>query len=280
MWGAVLGDIVGSVFEFNNIKTKEFPLLSVASRVTDDTICLLAVADALLHRKNPEKTLKEWGKQWRPVGFSRGFNAWIDAPLGTQGTSRFNGAVMKLPPVAFLIRDTQKALAVADCFVRPSHHHPESYAAAHAFIETVHACFKGQKPDDIRSYIGQKYGYDMTRQVRDISNDKFYCSCAKSVPEALICGLEATHFEDALRNAVSLGGDSDTLAVMAGAVAEARFGVPESLKQTARLIVPPQGVRLLDELYDFKGPWRHALFLKRARFSPLPQTVMRLRERV
>lgn len=253
MLGCVIGDIVGSVYEFDNVKTKRFPLFVPSSRVTDDSVCVCAVAESLVLRKDPADTLRKWGKKYLPVtGFSKSFTAWLTRQGdAASGHSKGNGAVMKIAPVGFLYRRKDDAFAIADRITALSHDHPESYRAVHAYLDALRGCFEKREPRDILKDIQDCYGYDMTRtpdEIRPLYN-KFYYTCPKSVPEAILCALHADSFEDALRNAVSLGGDSDTLACMAGGLAEARFGIPADIRQKAYLLIPVDMRRTLSALY-------------------------------
>lgn len=255
MLGAIIGDIVGSVYEGQHIKTKDFPLFTKKSTFTDDTVCMIAVADCLLHHSDYAATMRKWGQKYLPItGFSKKFSAWIQNPNMPPYQSKTNGAVMKIPPVPFLVKDTVQAIKIADHITNQTHNHPDSLMAVHAFISTLHACQKGHAPDKIKTYLENTYGYDMHRSVDEIraTYDKFYISCAKSVPEALICALEATSFEDAIRNAVSIGGDCDTIACIAGAIAEARFGVPFLYREAAFCKLPDEMQDIVQKLYPGK----------------------------
>ncbi len=252
MLGAVIGDIVGSIYERNNVKTKDFRFLTSESTFTDDTVCIMAVADSLLNKTDYAATMRRWGQKYMSVtGFSKKFSEWIENPNTPPYAAKSNGAVMKIPPVPFLIRNTKRAFETADAITNQTHNHPDSINAVHAFIETMHACRKGKTPIDIKKMLAQKYGYNMNRTVDDIRPDynKFYVSCTKSVPEAIICALDAVSFEDAIRNAVSLGGDSDTLACIAGAIAEARFEIPYVYREAAMHILPSDMKRIMHQMY-------------------------------
>lgn len=252
MFGCVIGDIVGSVYEFNNIKTKDFPLFSSASCVTDDSVCVCAVAESISLCKSPATVLRRWGAKYMDItGFSKSFTAWLNQKTDESAHSKGNGAVMKIAPVGFLFRQKEKAYAVADRITALSHDHPESYRAVHAYIDALHGCFEKRPIKDILSEIQACYGYDMQRTPDEIrpNYNKFYYTCPKTVPEAILCALHADSFEDAIRNAVSLGGDSDTLACMAGGLAEARFGIPKEIKRKAWGLIPFDMRWCLSRLY-------------------------------
>lgn len=241
MLGCVIGDIVGSVYEFNNIKTKDFPFFSLGSRVTDDSVCVCAVAESVALCKPPAAVLKRWGKKYMEItGFSKSFTNWLNQKTDESAHSKGNGAVMKIAPVGFLYRKKETAYIVADRITALSHDHPESYRAVHAYIDALHGCFEKRSIQNILNEIQEKYKYDMQRTPDEIrpNYNKFYYTCGKTVPEAILCALHANSFEDAIRNAISLGGDSDTIACMAGGLAEARFGIPKEIKRKALSLIP------------------------------------------
>lgn len=239
MLGAIIGDVIGSAYEFHNVKTRDFELFGEKSCFTDDTILTCATAEWLLTNQKPDDVLRKWGLMYQnrtyengTVGaFGKGFTKWLQSnkPYG----AKTNGCVMRLSPIGLMETDLKKAVEKAVRLTAITHNHPESFIAAKAYIETMYLAKKKTAPLLIKNYISSKYGYDLSASVDEIrpTYNKFYSSCAKSVPQAIVCALEANSYEEAVRNAVSLGGDSDTLACMAGGIAEMRFGVPESLKQ-------------------------------------------------
>jgi ADP-ribosylglycohydrolase len=241
MLGAIIGDIVGSPYEFHNIKHKEFELFCDKCCFTDDTILTCATAEWLLTDKNPEELLKKWGNLYKnrtyedgKVGaFGQGFTNWLQTGKAYQAKS--NGCIMRLSPIALMVDDLKVALDKAIELTSITHNHPESLLATRVYIETMYMVKKGVSSPIIKNYITNKYGYDLSKSVEEIrpNYNKFYVSCKNSVPQAIICALDAHSYEDAIRNAVSLGGDSDTLACMAGGIAELRFSVPENIKKQA-----------------------------------------------
>lgn len=260
MFGAIIGDIIGSVYEAQNIKTKDFKLFSEACRFTDDTVCTIAVADALINGKTAFETLRAWGKKYKdiqnppgffPTFFSGGFAAWLESDNPVPYGAKTNGCVMRLSPVPFLIIDLKASEKKAVEITNLTHNHPDSINAALAYVRTIHMCQNSAQPFDIKNALSYYHGYNMKRTVDGIRPwyNKFYGSCHKSVPEAIICALEATSFEDAVRNAVSLGGDSDTLACMAGAIAETRFGIPDDIQKKARTYLPDEILTVVDKMY-------------------------------
>ena len=256
MLGAIIGDIVGSVYEFDNIKTKDFPLFREDSRITDDTVCTVAVADIILNDKDPVETMVYWCRKYPGMGYGDRFVKWFDLPWQEPYNSFGNGAAMRVSPAAFLAPSIQYARKLATAVTEITHNHPEGLKGALATSDAIWLASSAATPEAIRSHIEMTYGYDLNRTVDSIRPDyEFNESCMKTVPEAIICALEAEDFEDAVRNAVSIGGDSDTLAAIAGAIAEARFMIPETLCQEALRRIPDDLRTVLLQLY--RDSWKH-----------------------
>lgn len=229
MFGAVIGDYVGSRFEFGNQRSTRFEFFGPGCHFTDDTVCTAAVADILLHGRDPAATMQAWCRRYPACSWGGRFGRWIHqeppAPYGSYG----NGAAMRVSPAAFLNRNRPlaEALAAADRVTRITHDHPEGMKGARAATHAVWMAFQGASPASITDTVAQTYGYDLCRDVATIRETYEYNeTCQRTVPEALVCALEAPDFETAIRNAVSLGGDADTLAAIAGPVAEALHGIP------------------------------------------------------
>lgn len=250
MLGAIIGDIVGSIYEFNNHRSKDFPFFGEGADFTDDTVLTVAVADALLHDKPVARTLADWSWRYPGRGYGGRYAAWLRtwdlAPYGSFG----NGAAMRVSPAALLARSLDEALAMARKVTEVTHDHPEGLKGAAATVHGIVLARDGAVPDKIRKEIAATYGYNMDRSVDGIRPGyEFNESCQKTVPEALICALEATSFEDALRNAISIGGDSDTIAAIAGPLAEALFGIPQTLIEQGRRYLPLPMLEVIDRLY-------------------------------
>ncbi len=254
MLGAVIGDIVGSIYEGRPHKSKDFPFFGVGADFTDDTVCTIAVADALLHDKPPADALYEWCTRYPGRGYGGMFAQWLTArerkPYGSFG----NGAAMRVSPAGLLGATLDETLQMARFVTEVTHDHPEGIKGAAA---TAHAIFLARakaRPEEIRAAIVSEYGYDLSRTVDEIRPGyQFDITCQGTVPEALICALEAKDFEDAIRNAISLGGDADTLAAIAGGLAEALFGIPGELAKDGRSRLPRDMKQLLDQLYERAG---------------------------
>ena len=256
MLGAIIGDIVGSIYEPKDrrIKTKDFPLFSEDCRFTDDSVCTAAVADALLHNLPPADAMRAWGRRYPRCGFSQIFKQWIASETDAPNCTFRNGAAMRVSPAAFLNRgDLNAALLAAESVTVISHDHPEGVKGAQATTHAIWLAYRGESAPNIREVITTQYGYDLTRTVDDIRPDyAFDMTCPGTVPQAVTCALESANYEDAVRNAVSLGGDSDTLGAIAGAIAEALHGIPENIKADAEkrfLSKAPDIVELMREMY-------------------------------
>jgi len=254
MLGAIIGDIVGSIYEFENHRSKTFPLFGPGVDFTDDTVCTVALADALLRNADPVATLRAWCLRYPKRGYGGMFRQWIiDESIGSYN-SFGNGAAMRVSAASLLGVDLESALFLADRITAITHDHPEGIKGARATVTAIYLARAGESADRIRATIARRFGYDMGRTVDDIRPGYvFDVSCQGTVPEALICALEATDFEDAIRNAISIGGDSDTLASIAGGVAEALFGIPEAISAEGLRRLPQEMVDVVEEVYRRAG---------------------------
>lgn len=252
MLGSIIGDVAGSVYEFNNYRAKDFsPLFHRNAAFTDDTVCTVAIADALIHDKCPARTLKDWGERyWSNGGWGRSFALWLGSeslePYGSYG----NGAAMRVAPAGLLATSLEEAQALSVKVTEVTHNHPEGMKGAAATASAVFMARTGSSADQIREYVTDMYGYDLSRSVDEIRPSYvFNETCQRSVPEALTCVLEATSFEDAIRNAISIGGDSDTVAAIAGGIAEAMFGIPDEIANEVWPKLPQDMRQVLTRLY-------------------------------
>ena len=250
MLGAIAGDIIGSVYEWERIKTKDFPLFGEGVAFTDDSVCTVAVADCILRGGDFARSLKDYGRRYPGRGYGGMFAHWLASeslkPYGSFG----NGAAMRVSPVAWLARDEAEVLALARGSAAATHDHPRGIAGAQAVALAMWRARAGAAPADVRSEIGARFGYDLSRSVAAIRPGYgFDETCDGTVPQALICALEATDYEDAIRNAVSLGGDADTLACIAGGLAEALFALPEAIAGEARGRLDGDLLAVVDRFY-------------------------------
>jgi len=251
MIGAIIGDMVGSIYEFRNYKATDFePFLSPSAHFTDDTIMTIAVADGLLNNRDPQESLRDWGRRyWSNGGWGQRFASWLSTPDPQPYDSFGNGAAMRISAVAWLSDSYEEAMRNADRFTEISHNHPEGMKAARATVSAIWWAREGLSADDIRQRIVDSFEYDMSRTADEIRPTYFFSEASqKSVPEALICALEGNSYEEVVRLAISIGGDSDTIAAIAGSVAEARFGIPEKYISHVRKLMQKD---MLDVLNQF-----------------------------
>lgn len=256
MLGAIIGDIVGSVYEFNNYRAKDFqPLFNRKAFFTDDSVCTCAVADVLVNGRHPAQALKDWGQRyWENGGWGRSFALWLGSDNLEPYNSYGNGAAMRVAPAGLLATSLEEAIALSNRVTEVTHNHPEGMKGAAATAAAIYLAKTGRSQASIRGYIAETYGYDLTRTIDEIRPTyRFNETCQETVPQALTCALEADGFEDAIRNAISIGGDSDTIGAIAGSVAEALFGIPDEIADNAWKLLPADMRQVLTELYERTG---------------------------
>ncbi len=242
MIGAIAGDIIGSVYEYNQIKTKDFPLFQAGCRFTDDTVLSVAVAQAILTDGDYCKAVQDFGRRYSNAGYGTGFRRWLRSKEPKPYYSWGNGSAMRVSPVGFAFESVDDVLREAARTAEFTHNHPESIKGAQATALAVFLARKERNKNLISTEIKARFGYNLNRTVDEIRPSYgFIESCQGTVPEAIIAFLESTSYEDAVRNAVSLGGDSDTLACITGGIAEALYGpVRESIREKVREILTPE----------------------------------------
>ena len=244
MLGAIIGDIVGSPYEFDefNIKTTSFPLFSEISDITDDTIMTLAVAQGLLNgKKDPEKTYEEITKSMQKLGreypymsYGCNFQSWLHSNNPQPYNSYGNGSAMRVSAVAWFFDNLEDVEKFAEISALPTHNHPEGIKGAQAVASAIFLARNGKTKNKIKDYIIKKYGYDLSKTCDEIRPTYHHVeSCQETVPQAITAFLEGGSFEEVIRLAVSLGGDSDTLTAIAGSIAEAYYPIPEAIKDRA-----------------------------------------------
>lgn len=242
MIGAIAGDIVGSVYEHHPIKTKDFPLFQPGSRFTDDSVLTVAVANAILTGCPYRDAVLKWGQRYPDAGYGGTFIRWLQADDPAPYHSWGNGSAMRVGPVGWAFDTEDEVLRQAQMTAEITHDHPEGIKGAQATALAVYLARTGADKAMIRTRIESQFGYDLARTVESIRlTYEFDVSCQGTVPEALIAFLDAESYEDAVRNAVSLGGDADTLACIAGAVAEAFYGgLPDPVRTEVLARLTPE----------------------------------------
>lgn len=262
MYGAILGDIIGSPFEFDRgDKTKDFKLFSRRSHFTDDSVMTLAVCEALL-KVGQDATVKEiedavissmqsWGRRYPHAGYGGYFRRWLTACHPEPYNSFGNGSAMRVSAVGWLYDSLENTRTVAKATANVTHNHPEGIKGAEATASAIFMARNGSSKEEIKKYIENEFHYDLNRTLDEIRPSYHMDeTCQKTVPEAIIAFLEATDFEDAIRNAVSLGGDTDTLGAITGSIAEAYYGIPEWLMTECRKRINRDMRVVLDDFND------------------------------
>ena len=245
MLGGIVGDVVGSVYEWNNHRSKDFPLFIEESSFTDDTVLTVALADSILNGVEGSDfaaRMREYGRRYPNAGYGGMFWEWLRDPSMGPYNSFGNGAAMRIGPAGWVYESLEETLSKAAGFTAVTHNHPEGVKGAQATAGAIWMARRGKTKAEIRTWAERFAGYDLSRTCDEIRPGyDFNVSCQQTVPEALIAFLESMDFEDAIRLAISLGGDSDTLACIAGSVAEPFYGsVPRAIAQQtlARLDEP------------------------------------------
>ena len=253
MIGAIAGDIIGSVYEFDNIKTTVFPFFTRKSNYTDDTIMTVAVTDWLLYGGNLVQVMHRYGREFPcPMGgYGARFGQWLCETNPQPYNSWGNGSAMRVSAVGWAFGSLEKTLQVAEETAAVSHNHPEGIKGAQAVAAAIYLARTGKSKQAIREYIETTFLYDLNFSCDEIRPD--YCfnpSCQGTVPEAIVAFLESTDFETAIRLAISLGGDSDTLACITGGIAEAFYGMSEDWKIEVLRRLPEAFVEVVEEFYQ------------------------------
>ena len=231
MLGAIAGDVIGSVHEGSGTKTKDFPLFVEDSRFTDDTVLTVAVAERLLRGGSYIDLFHDYFHAYPQAGYGGSFIRWAGYRRREPYNSWGNGSAMRVSPVGFACDTLDEVLAQARASAEVTHNHPEGIRGAQATAATVFLARSGWAKPDIKAHIEREFGYNLSERLGDIRKVySFDVSCQGSVPQSIIAFLEADGYEDAVRNAISLGGDADTMACIAGGIAEAFFGgVPDGV---------------------------------------------------
>lgn len=266
MLGAIVGDIVGSRFEFDNHRSKEFDLFGEGCFATDDSIMTLAVAKALMETRRtlgPEddfcrllgdltvQYMQDIGRNYPNCGYGGSFYHWVFSDDPKPYNSYGNGAAMRISPVGFIAKSMDEAVRLSEIVTAVTHNHPEGIKGAEATTVAIYLARHGASQSEIGERVSREY-YPLDFNIDAIRPTyRFNETCQDTVPQAIQCFLEAESYEDAIRIAVSLGGDSDTIAAITGAISEAYFGVPEWIRQEALSYLDPR----LREIYDAWEAW-------------------------
>jgi ADP-ribosylglycohydrolase len=249
--GATAGDIIGSIYEFNNIKTTDFPLFSDGCCATDDSIMTFATMDVLLNMGDYTKTYQSYGRKYPDPDYGSyggNFNDWIRTTQPRPYNSWGNGSAMRVSPVGWAFDTLAETLAEAENSAKVTHNHPEGIKGAQATAAAIYLARNGKTKDEIKKYIVDTFAYDLDRKINEIRPTYYFdVSCQGSVPEAIIAFLESVDYENAIRLAISIGGDSDTIACITGGIAEAFYGqVPDGIEKKVLEILPKEFISLTE----------------------------------
>ncbi|MGI6094087.1 MAG: ADP-ribosylglycohydrolase family protein [Lachnospiraceae bacterium] len=257
MIGAILGDMIGSPYEFDRgSKSKDFPLFSPKSTYTDDTVMTLAVGMAFLDvqpdakddwiLQNLASRMRQFGEMYPNAGYGGMFRQWLRNPDGQAYNSFGNGSAMRVSSVAWLYHDMESVRHAARLSAMVTHNHPEGMKGAEATASAIFLARSGHSKEEIKEYVEREFGYALNRTCDEIRPDYYHIeTCMETVPEAITAFLEGDSFEDVIRTAVSLGGDCDTLTAIAGSIAEGFYGVPDELKEECYKRLPEELLKVL-----------------------------------
>lgn len=235
MLGALTGDIIGSIYEWNNTKRTDFPLFQEHCRFTDDSVLTVALAESILTGEPYGPVMKRYCRRYPDAGYGKSFLRWAQSDDPAPYHSWGNGAAMRTSPVGWAFDSMEEVLLKAEEYCVVTHDHPEGVKGAQATAAAVFLGRTGATKEEIRSFVAERFSYDLSRSCDEIRPGyTFDVSCQGTVPQALSAFLDSTDFESAVRLAVSLGGDSDTLAAITGGIAQAHYGgVPEAIAKAA-----------------------------------------------
>ncbi|MCP1727637.1 ADP-ribosylglycohydrolase [Natronospira proteinivora] len=259
MLGAIAGDIIGSPHEFNNIRHTEFELFPAAADFTDDTVLTVAVAEAILEGRAFNRSLQGWYMRFPHCSYGGSFHNWARSGGSAPYNSWGNGSAMRVSPAGWAAADEMEALALAEQSAAVTHNHPEGIKGAQAVALAIFLARQGESQARIQNAIEDVCEYQLDHDLTELrAHYTFDVSCQGSVPQAIACFLQSEDFEDAIRKAVSIGGDSDTIAAIVGAIAEAYFdGVPESIAQASWARLPDTMRSVIRSFHaQYPGPTR------------------------
>lgn len=256
MIGAISGDIIGSIYEWNNIKTTEFPVLSDGMFFTDDTVLTVATADCILNKKDFADTYRRYCIKYPGRGYGGSFIRWAESGDSSPYNSWGNGSAMRVSPIGFAFNDLGTVLEIAKKSAEVTHNHPEGIKGAESVAAAVFLARQGKSREEIKDYIEKEFRYDLSESIESIRNwYSFDVSCQGSVPQAIRAFYESVSFEDAIKKAVSIGGDSDTIACITGGIAEAFYKIiPENIRTAVFNIIDNDMKKIISDFYHYYLP--------------------------
>ncbi len=254
MKGSIVGDIVGSIYEFHNNKSTSFPLFSNRCRYTDDSVISIATMDALMNRLSFATAYKRWYSKYPKAGYGPSFRRWAQSGSYSPYNSYGNGSAMRVAAVAWWAKSLEEALKLAKESAMATHNHPEGVKGAQATAAAIYLAKTGSTKAQIKQYVEKSFGYYLDESVDSIRVwYRYDVSCQGTCPQAIRCFLESNDFEHAIRLAVSIGGDTDTIACITGSIAEALYGIPAPIEQQAMRRLPADLKEVVDQFYQRIG---------------------------
>lgn len=258
MIGSITGDIIGSTYEIINTKKKDFNLFRPLSRYTDDTVLTIATADCILHNGNFMEYYRKYCISNQMRGYGSKFYIWAlfngKEPYNSMG----NGSAMRVSPIGYIAQSIEEVLELAEHSASVTHNHPEGIKGAQAVALAIYLAKENSSKEEIRDYIERKFSYDLSMSYHDLKKSyKGGGTCPLTVPQAIISFLDSVNYEDAVRNAIALGGDSDTLACITGSIAEAYYKeIPTEIIEKAVVKLPPKFIAIINEFNQKYVPWQ------------------------
>lgn len=262
MLGAIAGDIIGSIYEHNPIKTTDFPLFQESCRFTDDTVMTVAVARALMEQDGKSRhdatralirEMQYWGNKYPHAGYGGRFSEWLHTERPLPYNSWGNGSAMRVSAAGWLYETLEQTLSHAQWTAEVTHNHPEGIKGAQAVAAAIYLLRSGKSGEETKVYIRGVFGYDFRKTLGEIRPAYgFDVSCQGSVPQAMTAFFESSGFEDCLRKAVSLGGDSDTVAAIAGSLAEAYYGIPEEIQRKVHTYMDEEMIEVYRKFLEMR----------------------------
>lgn len=250
MLGAILGDIAGAPYEFRPPRTREFELFS-RGRYTDDTVLTIAIAESFLRKTGYVESLQKWFHKYPRAGYGGKFRRWCLRSETQPYGSYANGSAMRVSPVAYVASGLEECLDLAEASAEVTHNHPDAIAGAQATASAIYMARAGSSKAEIGKFITEQFGYNLTRTISDIrQNYRNSVSCKKTVPESIVAFLQSNSYEETIRNAIWIGGDADTMAAIAGSIAEPFWGIPTEIKTKGLAKLPVDLRSVLEEFYN------------------------------
>ena len=253
--GAISGDVIGSAYEWNNVKTTDFDIFGRSFEFTDDSVLTFATMDVLLNDKDYAETYQQYARKYPGRGYGGRFKSWINSDNPKPYNSWGNGSAMRVSPVGWACNTMEEVMAEAKKSAEVTHNHPEGIKGAQAAAVAVFMARTGGSKDDIKNFISETFEYDLNRKIDDIRpRFRFDESCQGTVPESIIAFLESSDYETSIKLAISLGGDSDTIACITGGIAEAFYKeIPMHIIDKVIQVLPPD---ILDLINEFSQKYR------------------------